>query len=136
MVEGNWNDSKEAGVIKEYNRDGKLITESTYNDGKIDEASVKVYKPEAEKPKPEPKKEEPPVEVKKEEPAKPADVGMLSDGFHKTFDKKGRVAKEGEFKKGVLIDGKVYIYEGDKLVKTNIVKGGMVTKTINEEKKK
>lgn len=136
MVEGTWRDSKEAGTIKEYNRDGKLITESTYNDGRIDEASVKTYKPEAEKPKPEPKKEEPAVEVKKEEPAKPVDVGMLSDGFHKTFDKKGHVAKEGEFKNGVLMEGKVYIYEGDKLVKTNIIKGGVVSKSIGDEKKK
>jgi len=132
MVEGTWHESKEAGVIKEYNRDGKLVTESTYNDGIIDEASVKIFKPEAEKPKvEEPKKEEPKVEAKEpvKEPVKPADIGMLSDGFHKTFDSKGRVNKEGEFKKGILIEGKAYIYEGNKLVKTNIIKGGTVVKT-------
>lgn len=136
MVEGTWTDSKEAGVIKEYNRDGKLVTESTFNDGKLDESSVKIYKPEAEKPKPEPKKEEPPIEVKKEEPAKPADVGMLGDGFHRTFDKKGHLTKEGEFKNGILIEGKVYIYDGDRLSKTNLIKGGVISKTIVEEKKK
>ncbi len=135
MVEGTWKDSKEEGTIKEFNRDGKLISESTYNDGRIDESSVKVFKPEVEKQKPEPTKETP-VEVKEVEPSKPADVGMLSDGFHKTFDKKGRVAKEGEFKKGVLMEGKVYVYEGDKLSKTNIIKGGTVIKTITGEVKK
>jgi antitoxin component YwqK of YwqJK toxin-antitoxin module len=112
-----------------------LITESTYNDGKIDESSVKVYKPESERPKPAPVKEQP-VEVKKIEPVKPADVGILTDGFHKTFDKKGRVAKEGEFKNGVLMEGKVYVYEGEKLVKTNIIKGGTVTKSIGDDIKK
>jgi len=134
MVEGTWHESKEAGVIKEFNKDGKLITESTYNEGRIDEESIKTFKPDEEKVKePEPIKEEIKVEEKKIEPVKPAEVGLLSDGFHKTFDKKGHVTKEGEFKKGILVEGKAFYYEGDKLFKTNIIKGGSISKSIIEK---
>jgi antitoxin component YwqK of YwqJK toxin-antitoxin module len=141
MVEGTWHDSKESGLIKEYGKDGKLIAENSYNDGKVDESYVSpnLNKPEPEKPKEEVIKEEPKVEEKKIEAVKNVDIGMLSDGFHKTFDKKGRVNKEGEFKKGLLVEGKAYLYDGDKLYKTNFIKGGVVVKSELEkefEKKK
>lgn len=42
-IEGEWKEGKEAGLIKEYYPDGSLKTEKNFNDGILDEPSVKTY---------------------------------------------------------------------------------------------
>ena len=123
-IEGTWgSDGQEIGKLKEYYDDGSLKSEKTYNSGgHLDTNSVKFYSE---------KKEVAPVE----EEAKPAVVappkpeeptGFIKDGFHKTFGSNKKVAQEGTFKNSVLIDGKKYEYDGDKLTKTMTIKGGKV----------
>ena len=99
----------------------------------MDAESVKTYTPE--KPQPavekEPEKTPPPVEEKASKVSAP---GQIPDGFHKTFDSNGRLLREGEFKNGMLTQGKIYVYENNKLVKTNIIVNGSVEKTLYEKK--
>lgn len=142
MIEGDWKDGKEAGTIKEYYEDGSIRAEKNFKDGALDVASTKVYEP---KPKAvpvkeeikeeEPKKEEVKVEtpvIVKEEP-KDTRPGYLKDGYNKLLSKNGKPLKEGTFKNGLLIDGKTYEYDGDKLVRTIIYKGGKITETIDSK---
>jgi antitoxin component YwqK of YwqJK toxin-antitoxin module len=135
MIEGDWKDGKENGVIKEYFEDGSLKAEKNYADGAFDAAKSKTYEPNQKTGS----KEEAPVEVKKTEtPVNTVKssgvVGQIPDGFNKTFTKFGKPEKEGTFKDGKLMEGKVYIYEGTTHVRTALYKGGV--KTGEEEAKK
>lgn len=135
MIEGDWKDGKENGVIKEYFEDGSLKAEKNYADGAFDAAKSKSYEPNQK----EGSKEEAPAEVKKAETTTnvaktPLTVGQIPDGFNKTFTRFGKPEKEGTFKDGKLLEGKVYIYEGTTHVKTALYKGGI--KTGEEEVKK
>lgn len=128
MIEGQWTEGKESGVIKEYNANGALISEKTFNEGKLDEASVKTYVPV--------QKSEPTSTMVKE-PEKPVlpepekAPGLLPDGYNKTYIKGTKlVEREGHFLKQKLIDGKVFKYENGTLKKILIVKNG---KTVKEE---
>jgi antitoxin component YwqK of YwqJK toxin-antitoxin module len=127
MIEGEWTEGKESGVIKEYNASGALISEKTFNDGKLDEASVKNYTP-VEKPQIKIAEKEPEKKIAPE-PDKP--LGLLPDGFNRTYLKGTRlVEREGEFRNQQLIEGKIYKYENGQLKKILIIKNG---KTVKEE---
>jgi antitoxin component YwqK of YwqJK toxin-antitoxin module len=121
MFDGEWNGGKEAGVIKEYYENGALRSEKTFNDGKLDTNNVKNYAPKEIKieEKIEPKKDEPKAPVNPE-------LGVIKDGYNKTFNKEGKIDREGEFKNAKLIDGKQYYYKDGKLEKTAIVRDGKV----------
>lgn len=125
MIEGDWKEGKEAGVLKEYYEDGSLKSEKNFKDGTLDIASVKLYDKKAGTP--EVKKEEP-KETTPEVKETPKEVkpGYLQDGFNRVLGRDGKPVKEGTFKNGLLIDGKQYEYEGGKLVKTLIFKGGKI----------
>jgi len=122
MFDGEWNGGKEAGVIKEYYENGALRSEKTFNDGKLDTLNVKIYAPK------EVKAAEIKEEVKKEEVKPPAipEVGTIKDGYNKTYNREGKIDREGEFKNAKLIDGKQYFYKDGKLEKTAIVREGKV----------
>lgn len=122
MFDGEWNGGKEAGVIKEYYENGALRSEKSFNDGKLDTNSVKLYAPK------ETKAEEVKVEPKKEEVKPPAnaELGVIKDGYNKTYNREGKVDREGEFKNAKLIEGKQYFYKDGKLEKTAIVRDGKV----------
>lgn len=136
MIEGDWKEGKESGILKEYYANGTLKSEKNFADGKLDETSVKHYEDKggpAPTAKETPKKEEPKKEEpKKEEPKKEVPivvsegVGIIKDGFNKLYNKSKQVEKEGEFKDGKMIDGKIYYYDGTKLVKTGIVREGKI----------
>ena len=132
MFDGEWNGGKEAGVIKEYYENGALRSEKTFNDGKLDTTNVKMY---AQK---DVKAPEVKVEVKKEEvkPALNPELGTIKDGYNKTFNKEGKIDREGEFKNAKLVDGKQYFYKDGKLEKTAIVREGKVIRyeTSKEQK--
>ena len=130
-IEGNWTDGQETGVLREYYDDGSPKSEKTFNNGHLDTTNVKIF---VER-KVEAKKEEVKVEeVKVEAPKEVAPVGYLKDGFNKTYNSKGKIATEGNYKNGTFIDGKKYEYEGDKLVKTTIWKEGKITEVKAAEK--
>jgi antitoxin component YwqK of YwqJK toxin-antitoxin module len=132
MFDGEWNGGKEAGVIKEYYENGTLRSEKTFNDGKLDTTNVKIYAPK------EVKATEVKVEVKKDEvkPALNPELGTIKDGFNKTFNREGKIDREGEFKNAKLVDGKQYFYKDGKLEKTAIVREGKVIRyeTSKEQK--
>lgn len=130
-IEGNWTDGQESGLLKEYYDDGSPKSEKTFNNGRLDTNKVKIFveRKVVETPKEEPKKEEPKVETPKE--VKPA--GYLEDGFHKTYTNKGKVATEGTYKNSVLIEGKKFEYDGDKLIKTTFYRDGKVTEIKTEK---
>jgi len=136
MIEGDWKEGKEAGIVKEFFEDGSLKSEKNFKDGALDVASTKIYEPKAVKSEPVPVKEEPKVEPKVETPIvkeapKNVKPGFLQDGYNKVLNRNGKPVKEGTFKNGMLIDGKTFEYEGDKMVRTIIYKGGKVTETID-----
>lgn len=146
MIEGDWANGKEAGVIKEYYEDGSLKVEKNFNEGKIDPSATKtyqigkIYHPDAKKPDQKAAattivKEEadnetasitaaPVVKIE----AKNSNPGYLEDGYHTTYNSKGKKLKEGEFKDGKLIEGKEFQYsDGGQLEKTFTVKNGVRT---------
>jgi antitoxin component YwqK of YwqJK toxin-antitoxin module len=122
MFDGEWNGGKEAGVIREYYENGALRSEKTFNDGKLDTLNVKIYAPK------EVKAPEVKVEVKKEEVKPPVvqELGVIKDGYNKTFNREGKIDREGEFKNAKLVDGKQYFYKDGKLEKTAILREGKV----------
>lgn len=125
MYEGTWKDSKEAGVIKEYYEDGSLKAEKTFNDGKIDEESVKNYAPQAKEKKVEV------VEEKKAEPVVPEVPDMkIPDGKNKTYYSNGKIERDGEFLKGKLFRGKHYFYKDGELFKTVYYEEGRPSRTV------
>jgi antitoxin component YwqK of YwqJK toxin-antitoxin module len=123
MFDGEWNQGKESGVIKEYYENGALKSEKFFNDGALDTNKVKIYPP----------KEVKPTEVKKVDPPKDekpkqnnAQLGVINDGYNKTFTKEGKIDREGEFKNAKLYDGKQYFYKDGKVEKIAIVREGKV----------
>lgn len=157
MIDGDWNDGKETGVLHEYYEDGSVKAEKSYADGKCNHGATKTYKPKElyiSKPnvkqavvaevKPEPKPD--PVKVVETKPVpvetkplpkviqvKGADVGEFNETGDRVFKNgKGLVTREGYFIKGKLQDGKTYTYDNDsKLIRVTIYEGGQVTKVIN-----
>ena len=129
-IEGNWADGQEAGVLKEYYDDGSPKSEKTFNNGHLDTTKVKIFvERKTEAVKEEVKVEEVKVEAPKE--VKPA--GYLDDGFHKTYNSKGKVATEGIYKNSVMVEGKKYEWDGDKIIKTTTWKDGKITDVKTEK---
>lgn len=123
MIEGNWAEGKEKGVVKEYYQNGDIRSEKNFNDGTIDVANSKTYEPKKPLPKDEPDKPKDPIEagpkivVKADEkPNLPSQV-FNGEGQWKLYNKNRQVSKDGEFSKGRLIDGKVYHYSEDGILK-------------------
>lgn len=133
MFDGEWNGGKEAGLIKEYYENGSLRSEKYFNDGKLDTTNVKLYaqkEVKAPEEKTEPKKEDVKIPVNNE-------LGVIKDGYNKTYNRDGKVDREGEFKNAKLIEGKQYFYKDGKLEKTAIVREGKVIRyEANNEQKK
>ena len=50
------------------------------------------------------------------------------DGEQKIYNMQKRISKEGIFKNYNLIDGKEYVYEGEKLVRVNYFEKGIIVK--------
>ena len=128
MIEGTWNNGKEAGTIKEYFDNGDIKSEKTYNDGVMDASQVKTYKKTVVPV--EPAVEEVKEVVKKEEPAKK--TVFDANGYQEIKDGNGRVVRKGTFKEGFLMDGEVYQYNSaGKKIRTTVYKGGRVREIVN-----
>ncbi|MFM7023786.1 MAG: toxin-antitoxin system YwqK family antitoxin [Flavobacteriales bacterium] len=141
MISGEWVNGKENGAIKEYYENGDLKAEKVYMKGALDAASSKEYE------RKNPVTKATPVEVKaevKEEVKAVAEqqpqkfkVGVFDgNGMYQLKDKDGKVAREGLFEKGKLVEGKVFQYNSvGKLIKTMLYKGGKVVEVINHEER-
>ncbi len=131
MIEGDWNEGKESGPIKEYDDKGKLVAEKTFNNGQLDEASVKIYTPTNNtiNPNQENNKQEVINEVK---PNQNINIGVFTgNGHNVTYTKDKKIERDGEWKDGKLINGKRYYYdESGKLTKTSVYKNGNIINII------
>ena len=130
MIEGDWKEGKEGGIIKEYYENGDLKAEKNFNDGNIDPATTKTYEPKT------PIKEEvveiakvvesPKVVVKVDEKPNMPNMVFNGEGYWKLYNKNKQVSKDGVFKKGRLMDGKVYFYtDNGILTRVAIYKDGI-----------
>lgn len=123
MYLGDWKDGKEAGELVEYYEDGSIRAKRYFNAGTIiPEKTVDLVQGKAFD-----------ENVKKYSgKAGPKQLGRgeIVDGFNKLMNPDGTVSKEGTFKDKKLVDGKVYVYENGKLVRTLNYQGG---KKVGEE---
>ena len=128
MIEGEWNEGKESGPIKEFDESGKLVAEKTFNNGQLDEASVKIFTPTNNT-----TQNNNQQDVIKEVPTNQnINVGIFTGNGHNiTYTKDKQIEREGEWKDGKLIDGKRYYYgEDGKLTKTSIYKNGNIVNIV------
>ena len=133
MIEGEWNEGKESGPIKEYDENGKLVAEKSFNNGQLDESSVKIYNSN-------------PTNNQVQEnntnntnqnnsntndnSNKPVTY-FTGNGYNVTYTKDKKIEREGDWKDGKLMDGKRYYYdESGKLVKTSVYKNGNIVNII------
>jgi len=125
MIVGTWANGTESGVVKSYNQKGELILEQTFDKGQVKPELTVEFQPNKSE-----------VAVNKEESSNQTmrrdtlkveakDLELFNaTGERKIYDTNKRLKEEGYFEKGVLINGKKYIYEGDKLVSILIIKNG------------
>lgn len=161
QIEGEWLQGKETGVIKEYHSNGKVSKIANFEGGKLNGSYSEYYEDGSIKTKvifiqgeADPQQSyayRPPTkeEDKKKEDDAFSQVGkdftkdtnetkqyrvFSGTGYFKFINENGQVDREGNFDRGVLIDGKKYIYDPNgKLLRTAIISGGKVVQLINEK---
>lgn len=122
MYEGEWLDSKESGMFKEYWPDGSLKAEKYFQDGKLDVDKVKNYD--------QPKVVQSANVVKEDNVQAPKEeLGIIKDGYNKTYNPDRTIDREGEFLSGKLIQGKKYFYKDGKVHKIDLYREGKVVKS-------
>jgi antitoxin component YwqK of YwqJK toxin-antitoxin module len=143
MIEGKWNNGQEAGTIVEYYDDGSVKSERVFNNGKINKAITKNFKPKEKAGKvtvrkvkkyvaPEVVAKEKKI-VKKEAVAK-TEAPWNGTGTKSFLNKRGQVVRKGYFEKGYLMNGEVYMYTADgKKFRTTVYKDGRVIKVENHQ---
>jgi len=161
QIEGEWLQGKETGTIKEYHPNGKISKVANFESGKLNGTYSEYYEDGSIKTKvifiqgeADPQQSyvySPPVkeEDKKKEDDAFSQVGkdftkdstetkqyriFSGTGYYKFINENGQIDREGTFDKGVLIEGKKYIYDSNgKLVRTAIINNGRVVQIINEK---
>jgi antitoxin component YwqK of YwqJK toxin-antitoxin module len=114
MIAGNWQEGKEAGVLKEYYENGEIKSEKNFNNGTMDEASVKNYDPKKPIIKaPEAAVEESPPIVGQKTEKDNLGKAFNGEGYWKLYNSNKQISKDGIFSKNRLMDGKVYHYSPD-----------------------
>lgn len=127
-IKATFADGKETGVVKEYNTDGSIKAEKTFNNGNVDVASIKIYESKKEA-KTEAADNAPKLTLKADE--KPNDAAaskgpMVLNGEHTLYDKNKNITKQGEFKDNRLMNGKAYIYDDNGILsRVAIYKNGV-----------
>jgi antitoxin component YwqK of YwqJK toxin-antitoxin module len=134
MIEGEWNQGKEKGAIKEYDINGNLISEKTFENGKLDEKSIKIYN-QVQMQKNSVKSDSSIINNNKTpEENNDTKLGLYSgSGYNITYTKDKKPEREGIWDNGILKEGKRYYYNKEgKLQKTCIYKNGNIVNTIFE----
>lgn len=108
-VEVNIKDGKEDGTLKRYYANGDLQQVAQFNGGVINESNSKWIKPAHKVEEPKPDATATPA------PARSADevtnaVLFRENGYNTLYDKQLRITQQGQFRNGVLYDGKLYKY--------------------------
>lgn len=113
MIEGEWKDGKEAGVITEYYESGKVKSKKSFNNGKLDETSVKTYPAHESGNQHEASNNNTNNTETTENNTEPV-VEFNGEGYHKLY-KNGKLEYDGTWKNFVFVEGKRYFYENGKL---------------------
>jgi len=132
-VEGNFLNGKEAGLFKEYYENGDAKAIKTFNEGNVDELSIKLFEPKhdlAVKKTNEAAASAPAktvTEVKKDEVVADAKIDPSRlNGKHILYNRNKQISKDGVFKDNRLMEGKAYIYdENGILTRVAIYKNGI-----------
>ncbi|MAS51856.1 MAG: hypothetical protein CMD20_01500 [Flavobacteriales bacterium] len=145
MVEGEWLNGKESGTVTEYYLDGSVKSERLFQNGNLDVAQIKKYKPQEKEGKVTVKKvlESPKQELRKEKvvvlkkPVQKKDIAPWSGtGERQFFNKGGQVIREGYFENGYLMNGKMHTYTiGGEKKQTIIYEDGKIIKEIEHKNK-
>ncbi|MBL4587279.1 MAG: hypothetical protein JKX84_09530 [Flavobacteriales bacterium] len=120
---GGWKQGQEAGELTEYYEDGSIKAQRFFDSGKIAPEKTrnlvrgKEYDENVKKYTGKPK-------------SKLLGKGEIVNGFNKLMNRDGTVSKEGIFKDKKLVNGKVYVYENGRVIKTINFEDG---KRIGEE---
>ena len=125
---GDWNNGKKNGRFKEYYNDGSLKQEVFYANGVEDKSSLKVYSPST---------------VRDNDSMRASEAGIekagnlenfIADGYNRLYNKNQKMEQEGTFVKGVLMEGKKYIYDvNGNLLKTLIFVAGKQSQVIESK---
>jgi antitoxin component YwqK of YwqJK toxin-antitoxin module len=120
MIEGNWAEGKESGVVKEYYENGDLKSEKNFADGYLDVTTVKTYEPKKPIVKeavkevvPDPAIKAPPVVADKKAEQVNTGKPFSGEGYFKLYNKDRQISKDGMFHQNRLMDGKSYIYNSN-----------------------
>jgi antitoxin component YwqK of YwqJK toxin-antitoxin module len=136
-ISGEWVNGKENGTIKEYYENGDLKSERTYANGEMNAKATKEYdrKNPINNTASDTKLETKEVPAEQNATKEKFKVGNFDgNGMYQLKDREGRVAREGLFENGALIEGKVFQYgTNGKIIKTLIYKGGKVVQVENQE---
>lgn len=125
---GDWNKGKKNGKFKEYYDDGSLKQEVLYANDVEDKTSLKVYNPSAVK------DEEGNKTNNNEKKVNNTPDAFLGDGYNRLFNKNQKLEQEGTFVRGVLKDGKKYIYDANgNLLKTLIFVAGKQSQVLENK---
>lgn len=114
-VEFSVKDGKEDGELKRYYPNGDLKEVKVFNNGELDESSVKTFEPKKPIVEKAPEEVEKPVRVsKKTSDDKPNPVKVFDgEGDHTLYNRNRQISQQGFFQGGRLKNGKKYIYNDD-----------------------
>jgi antitoxin component YwqK of YwqJK toxin-antitoxin module len=150
MIDENCTDGKQTGVTTEYYDDGTVKAKEVFNNGALDTTKTQRF----EQKTPQKPVDVIPVPVQKEAPTTSATVVTTTEqpnpgasaakifngeGYWKLYNKNKQVSKDGYFHGGKLMDGTIYIYNGDGILQKKAVYSGGVYQgdsPITEEDKK
>ncbi|MFT3884750.1 MAG: hypothetical protein QM724_04775 [Flavobacteriales bacterium] len=123
-VEVTIKDGKEDGTLKRYYANGDLQQVARFNGGVINEANSKWLKPVHNVEEPRPDATAKPAPARSEEEVTNA-VLFRENGYNTLYDKQLRITQQGQFRNGVLYDGKTYTYDKNGvLARINVYVGG------------
>ncbi len=119
----NWKDGVQDGEYVEYYDTGQIMMKKYYVAGKEDKSRTKYYAYVASVDKPSATDS---ARVFKQ---------FSGNGFFRFYNPDGKVVAEGDYKGGILYNGKKYFYDKDgNLIKTAIIENGRVKQVINVKK--
>ena len=137
-ITGEWEDGKEKGIIREYYSSGALKAEKTFDEGKVDINTVKIYRLNENKNiVPDTNINETNINDTNIIHYINSDIAEVfcGNGYYVFYNKDKKIEKEGVYSDGILINGKHYIYDEKRdHIKTAIYKEGKIIEVVGVEK--